>query len=315
MLAALVADFARVPGVEVVTLLPAHEIIQRPLLPARCVRTTDEEPAFRELAACSDYTLVIAPETDNLLLNRCGCVQDSGGRLLGSSPDAVQLTGDKLALGRWLLERGISTPECRPAERHWAEQPFPVVFKPRFGAGSVATFLIQSGKDWSKAVHCAEVEGWKGEMIVQPFVAGQPVSVAFLAGANEVLPLLPATQELSWDGRFRYSGGCLPLAAPLAERAIRSAARAVAAVPGLRGYIGIDVVLGNATDGSQDWVIEINPRLTTSYVGLRALAEGNLAESMLASVCGEPIQTLRWRQRSIRFWADGAVVDRPLSGS
>ena len=50
-------------------------------------------------------------------------------------------------------------------------------------------------------------------------------------------------------------------------------------MPGLSGYVGVDVVLGN--DG-RDWAIEINPRLTTSYVGLRALAGFNLAEAMLA---------------------------------
>ena len=35
---------------------------------------------------------------------------------------------------------------------------------------------------------------------------------------------------------------------------------------GLRGYVGVDVVLGQ----DKLYVVDVNPRLTTSYVGLRA---------------------------------------------
>src|SRR5205823_3360911 len=96
--------------------------------------------------------------------------------------------------------------------------------------------------------------------------------------------LAPAAQHVSNDGRFRYLGGTIPLPAGLAERAIRVAQQTIDCVPGLRGYVGVDIVLGET-----DWLIEINPRLTTSYVGLRALAEGNLAELMVRVVDGEEI--------------------------
>ena len=102
-------------------------------------------------------------------------------------------------------------------------------------------------------------------MILQPFVAGQAASVAFLIGSHQVLPLLPAKQQLSEDGRFHYRGGIVPLPQDLADRAVRLARRAVAAVPGLRGYVGVDLVLGDEGES----VIEVNPRLTTSYLGLR----------------------------------------------
>src|SRR5262249_27211100 len=108
--------------------------------------------------------------------------------------------------------------------------------------------------------------------IVQPFVPGVAASVAFLFGPGRCLALPPAAQRLSEDDCFRYLGGSVPLPPPLAERARRLAWTAVETLPDLRGYVGVDVVLGDATDGSADWIIEINPRLTTSYVGLRALA-------------------------------------------
>jgi len=79
------------------------------------------------------------------------------------------------------------------------------------------------------------------------------------------------------------------------------------AVPGLRGYVGVDLVLGPNDDGNEDWVIEINPRLTTSYIGLRVVAKANLAEAMLRVVGGEIVPPLDWHPDVVHFHADGRV--------
>ena len=54
--------------------------------------------------------------------------------------------------------------------------------------------------------------------------------------------------------------------------------RAVGLVPGLRGYIGVDLILDEHAPGVS--VVEINPRLTTSYVGLRAALGQNLMAAL-----------------------------------
>jgi predicted ATP-grasp superfamily ATP-dependent carboligase len=94
----------------------------------------------------------------------------------------------------------------------------------------------------------------------------------------------------------------------LAERAVRLTRQAIETMPGLLGYVGIDIVLGAAEDGSQDWLIELNPRLTTSYIGLRALAQTNLAQLVLQLARGEPIEEPVWRQETVRFATDGGIV-------
>jgi predicted ATP-grasp superfamily ATP-dependent carboligase len=152
-----------------------------------------------------------------------------------------------------------------------------------------------------------------GEMILQPFVPGRPASVAFLLGAVAAVSLPPTAQHLSDDGRFRYLGGAAPLSSPWRQRAESLGRRAVEAVPGLRGYVGVDLVLGEDEGG--DRVIEINPRLTTSYIGLRRLALSNLAETMLRAACGEPPGCLLWREGTITFRADGlAACHRGATG-
>jgi predicted ATP-grasp superfamily ATP-dependent carboligase len=142
-------------------------------------------------------------------------------------------------------------------------------------------------------------------MILQEFVPGRAASVAFLCGPAGNVPLVPSAQHLSDDGRFTYRGGEVPLPPVLAERAVRLAARAVDCVPGLLGYVGVDLVVGY---GARDAAVEINPRLTTSYVGLRALADFNVAAALLRVAVGEDPGPLRWKPGRVRFAADGTVA-------
>src|SRR5205814_3910149 len=119
---------------------------------------------------------------------------------------------------------------------------------------------------------------------------------------NHALPA--CEQRLSTDDRFTYFGGRLPLEENLDARARRLALAAAAALPNPGGYIGVDLVLGDAADGSGDRVIEINPRLTTSYVGLRALSRTNLAAAMLAVASGQS-PNLGFDSESVEFTAAG----------
>jgi predicted ATP-grasp superfamily ATP-dependent carboligase len=306
MLAAVLADLALVPGVRPVTLLAAPW----PGVPAGVrVRQTgpgDEPSAFRELARACPFSLVMAPEFDGLLGQRCRWVEEADGRLLGPDSAAVALTGDKLELARRLAAAGVPTPPCQPTSAD--RVPFPAVCKPRHGAGSQATFLVRGPEELAGALSRARAEGWAGEMVVQPFVPGSPASVALLRGPDQEVALAPAAQHLSADGRFRYLGGRVPLDPGPAARAVRLARQAVRAVASLNGYVGVDLVLGADDEGSEDRVIEINPRLTTSYVGLRALAVDNLMEALLRVVGGEVVAALAWRDGPVMFGPDGHVT-------
>jgi predicted ATP-grasp superfamily ATP-dependent carboligase len=291
MFAAAAADLAAVPGATLATMVPAD-----------AAGPGGEEAAFRKLAGSCLYSLIIAPEFDGVLEARCRWVHEAGGRLLGPDPAAIRLCADKRVLADRFLARGVPTPPCIA----WGETVrFPAVCKPRDGAGSLATFLVQDELELQSALKAARAEGWAGEVIVQPYVPGEAASVAFLIGPGRRLALPPAAQHLSADGRFRYRGGRLTLPSDRAARATRLAERAVDAVAGLHGYVGVDVVLGADDDGLADAVIELNPRLTTSYIGLRRLARFNLMEALLAVVDGSQPPAWDWGAEEVRFWADG----------
>lgn len=300
MLAAVCTDFAQLPAIEVRTLVAADDEQDIPACRMVRIQAADEETALRNVARWADYSLVIAPEFGGILERRCRWVEEEKGRLVGSSSQAVQLVADKLALSERLRDADVRMPPCVPISR--AETlGYPVVCKPRRGAGSQATFLVRDEVSLLACVEQARREGCTEELIAQRYVSGRAASVSFLIGPRGVAALAPAAQHLSDDGRFRYQGGTVPLPEDLAKRAVAIAQPAVAHVPGLRGCVGVDVVLGVKIDGSCDSVIEINPRLTTSYLGLRALARENLAKAMLQVVQRDEIPALSWRPGSVTF--------------
>lgn len=306
MLAAVVADFLawnEPDGLEVVTLLdracPAR-------FDHRCVQAEPcrEPEQFRRLAAEADFTLVIAPECTGILAKRSQWVLEAGGSLLGSTPDAIALTADKHALAEHFRHHHVPTPAVT--------RTFPCVLKPRDGAGSQATFLVPTSADLPAAIEHARKELPTVEFLTQPYVPGLAASVAFLLGPRQTIALAPTQQRLSDDGRFHYLGGKVPLPPNLGERATALGRHAVEAVAGLRGYVGVDLVL--AEDPRDDVVIEINPRLTTSYLGLRRLAGCNLTKVLWDIVHGVPVAPIPWQPGIVEFLADGTVVTSSRSG-
>jgi hypothetical protein len=309
MLRAVVEDFCRCPGVETATLIDSRLCAATDELSGVAVDFVDpgaERMLYREQTRAADFTLVIAPEFDCLLYQRCCWTEEAGGQLLGPSRWAVRLTGDKLWLGDFWRGEGVPTPPLSLRYHERVGITFPVVCKPRHGAGSLAMFLVHTLTELLHR-HPFGSEGGDDGLVVQPLVKGLSVSVSVLIGKAGRLALPAATQRLSDDGQFHYLGGSLPLPNDLNDRAQQLALRAVAPIHGLLGYVGVDLILGDAADGSEDVAIEINPRLTTSYVGLRALAEFNLAETMLALALGKPLPDRRYRDRLVQWSADGTV--------
>jgi predicted ATP-grasp superfamily ATP-dependent carboligase len=317
MLAAIVDDLSRISGVRVAATWDAR--LGKP--PFKGARTAAvESPAeelrhFERLAAECDATLVIAPEFDGILLDRCRTVENAGGRLLGPGSRAVELCTDKLRLAQHLREAGVAT---IPAEMvNWIASPresagshpmqFPVVIKPRDGAGSQSIRLVNDAGEFERLRSELAPGMSAGKFIWQPYVAGVALSVALLfsPSGREVEVLLPAAQRLSDDGRFRYLGGRVPLR-DIDGAAIQATALAACrSVPGMRGYVGVDLVLPHAHP-QRPVVVEINPRLTTSYLGYRALAENNLAEWMLLP--GRFERGVRWREGVVEFDKAGTIV-------
>jgi predicted ATP-grasp superfamily ATP-dependent carboligase len=248
-----------------------------------------DDPCFRRMVEEADAAFLIAPETDGRLETITAMVEECGKLVVGSSAVGVKAAGDKMLTYRLLKAHDIPTPRTirlRPADDPASidrRLGYPVVVKPVDGVGCHSVFIARQPSELEEAIKAARQTAPGKSLLAQAFIDGVHVSVSFLTDGVRSLPLTLNLQEILGGSRLRYDGGCVPFEHPLRALAFRRATEVVQAIPGLKGYVGIDLVL---TDHDAV-VIEVNPRLTTSYVGVRQVLRQNPAALILDAVAGK----------------------------
>ena len=228
-------------------------------------------------AAQHDAVWLVAPETGGLLAQFQQAVPGEGW--LGCDAAAIRLASSKQATLARLAAQGLRTPlDFDASATRW-------VVKPDDGAGGVATTVHRS----LAAARAAQAAGRAGEMTLEPWVDGHPMSLSLLCrgGSTELLSINRQQIAVAADGRLTYGGvdiDRVPRDSSAGETLAGLAAEVVRAIGGLRGFVGIDLVW-HAKRGPV--VIEVNPRVTCAYVGLSARLGRNLAAELLAAATPE----------------------------
>ncbi len=317
MVQALVRDFSAVPRVQV-------SILRCPSLsPVPGVLTIDWcAGAYEHALLTCDAVLLIAPETDDCLEQLVRQAEAAQVQVLSCSSGAVAQTSDKRRCATRLSEAGIAcvdvaawhdVPDARSnADRSWVLKPVdgcgcdgvqrfatfaeaeqalmqrtgsgPQVGPgndPACGAGDVPGVRLDANAH--AGLPGAARQGW----LLQPWVEGTAASLCVLGSAQGARLLSVNRQHLRLDGAGRVTLDHVEtgaLADP--DGALAALAETVqGAIPGLRGIYGIDLVL--TAEGP--CVVEINPRLTSAYPGLRAVLQENPAILWLASAGCLPV--------------------------
>lgn len=270
MVRALLADLIAIDGIDAFTSLDPR--LPSLDLPVECVVAKDEE-CFAQCVLRADAVWPVAPETEGRLEHLSRRVLALDRVLLGSRPDAVRIAASKWCTSQALRAAHIPcVATFKPDDvLDEPDEGGAWVVKPDDGAGCQDTGLF-ANRDAAARWACARCG-----FVMQRFITGEARSLSMLCRDGEAALLSCNRQRvIIGDGRIELVGVEVDAVRDRGEL-VDLAGSVAAAIPGLWGYVGVDFVQTHR--GAI--VLEINPRLTTSYAGLSAAAGSNVAALVL----------------------------------
>ena len=210
----------------------------------------------------ADAVWLIAPETDGLLKKLTQLAVLQGKLILGCGLASIEIFSQKMASYLALTSAGISTIPTYTLE-NWPNINGGWVAKPNDGAGCSDTVYFDQAQalcDWFAKHHKANTH------VIQPYCDGIAASISCVMRNGRAQVLTCNKQLIAIENNvFKYAGNQINgmqyywdafelLANKIAQTSIN-----------LNGFIGIDVIV---KPDDEIVVVEINPRLTTSYAGL-----------------------------------------------
>ena len=219
--------------------------------------------------------------------------EQTGKISLNCESKVIKTVANKAALYEDLQKKGFRTPKtlvlnssnslAQVKQAIKREFSYPIILKPMDGVGCGGLSIVKEDAQVKVAVKKVKAGFRVTHFVVQQFIEGEPASVSLLCKGKKALAISLNRQSITLaepNETSSYDGGCVPFSHPLKQEAMSLAEKVVESFSGLRGYVGVDLVL--ATDGP--YVVDVNPRLTTSYVGLSKVANFNVAEALINSV-------------------------------
>jgi len=223
---------------------------------------------IEHIAPLCDMGLVIAPDH---LLARYTEILEQHTHNLGCGFVAAALCANKVQAEKILRSHNIPVPgEARLGKR---------VIKPIKGCGALGVRLsdgpLGAGEFSQRYI--------EGEHLSVSVVGSRVVGDAceyFTGKPPLVLAVNRQFIQTTSDGTFHYRGGETPVH-PARESEIIDVAKKAIEVLGCQGYCGIDVVLADEV-----YVVDVNPRITTSLVGIAACMKEEIADILVAASKG-----------------------------
>lgn len=233
-----------------------------------------------------DACLPIAPEEDFVLHKITKIIEEKGVKVVGSSSDSVMVCSNKHLTYVALKDKlpFIKTEQIFfdkiDEYNDLFEDNKRKIVKPAEGVSCSGIHVINSFDKLKEASH--NIKTGLPYFLVQDFMEGTPASVSILSDGKTVLPLSLNFQSINIEyNKIEYNGGYVPLEHEQENEAKRVAKKAVESIKGLKGYVGVDLILNDDVH-----LVEINSRITTPYVALTHILNFNLGEAIVNSVYG-----------------------------
>ena len=240
-----------------------------------------------------DLVIVIAPSTGRLIYSLVKACEDEGLEVVNSPSSAIFLASDKALLFKNLQLHEIKTPQTVISSfdegirsvRELLAKFGKVVVKPADGDGCIGLSVVTHPDEASIALRKIRQYSKLPYFLIQEYVEGVNVSVNVLSLGLDAIPLSINLQNVILRGPMEHSyfvGNVVPYKE--CEEIIASAAlKTIRALGFVKGFFGVDIVLKD----KDPYVIEVNPRMTTSYLALREVSSSNVLDMIVKAYYNE----------------------------
>ena len=287
MLNALLNNLTRLNGFDVTVMLDwrINELVCGTCTNKVIIRPEhDITEEFARLVKQSDLVWPIAPEFDGILQNLCQTVELLGKVLLTSPATAVAIAGNKFKTYELLNQHQIATVPTRLLDDTYFSSFDRLrtggewMVKPIDGVGCADSYVITNRQDFE------QIAARKSSYIIQPHLQGVKTSLSCLFKQGSGWLVCVNLQRFELINRQYHLADIVVNHHPDLGSYQQLIAKIASALPELWGYVGIDLIENDRT-----LVLEINPRLTTSFAGIYDALGINIAEAVLQLLHGEPI--------------------------
>jgi len=285
MLEILIGELAVLASVELTVLLDFRiKLLDLPK-GVRVVRVESGQSVYTmlpQLIELSDWVWPIAPEMNSELEKISALVVSKKKKLLNSSLDAVVLCGDKFLTYQMLKSKGIAVVDTQELNNISPKFPEKWVVKPKEGVGCLSTYLVTNKALFEELMLQIECKDY----IFQPYIEGEALSLSCLFKDRAGWLLCCNRQKmLNEQNQFKLSACEVNIKTENLAQYQNLVDQVSAAIPGLWGYVGIDIIQPKE---AKPLILEINPRLTTSYVGIHQAIGVNVAQVVLEMIQKKP---------------------------
>ncbi len=256
--------------------------------------------------ACKfNKAIFIAAENNNNLYNITKILEENNVKTYTSSAEACLKSSDKSLTYEALFDivpqprsfrfkidpKGYWKRAIENLHEKWQAEdpltPLKLIIKPLIGVDCEDIVVIEKIEDLTLDLDKIFKPG--SRVLVQEFIEGEDVSVSLISDGEKAIPISLNKQfvELKND-KGTYIGGKLPYENKYKDESFEIAVNAVEAIDGLQGFVGVDLLLNaDEKDIYSVYLLEINSRFTTPYVGLSEIANINIGKTIIDLLDGE----------------------------
>ena len=232
-----------------------------------------------------DICWLIAPETENCLYNLTDLFIQNASIFIGSDLNAVYTTASKLITCNILENANIFTPKTKLLKDVIPDSKSGWIIKPDDGVGAQDCIYVSDRRSLLKDMTIKENDNY----IIQPFIEGEHMSMSLFVYNKNIQLLSCNKEEITLKNNLiSLTGIGVNEFLSYKDQMRELAESIVSVIPGFSGYIGIDLIRSN----NKLFVIDINPRFTTSYAGISASLGINITEKILNTFLRQEIQDI-----------------------